>query len=60
MIIAQHPMAALAARLKRRAEAIGERRARELAREAHSAQWRDARALWPDVAADVAPDFAQD
>ncbi|MCU0946772.1 MAG: hypothetical protein MUF47_00760 [Porphyrobacter sp.] len=60
MITAQHPMAALAARLKRRAEVIGERRARELTREAHSAQWRDARALWPDFDADVDPNLAQD
>ena len=60
MIIAQHPMAALAARLKRRAEMLGERRARELVHDARSAQWRDARALWPDFAPDFAPDVAED
>jgi hypothetical protein len=52
MIIAHARMGALAARLKRRAAALAKRRARQITRPARAADWRDARALWPDFAED--------
>jgi hypothetical protein len=52
MITAQARITALGQRLKRRAEALALRRARQIASEARAADWRDARALWPDFAED--------
>lgn len=53
MIKAQPRMDALAARLKRRAEALAERRAHQIIRQARrSTDWRDARALWLDFTED--------
>lgn len=52
MITAQARMSALGQRLKRRAEALAERRARQIAQDARPAAWRDARVLWPDFTED--------
>jgi hypothetical protein len=52
MITAQARISALAMRLRRRAEALGQRRARAIVRDARPPNWRDARALWPDFAED--------
>lgn len=52
MIIAQHRMNALGQRLRRRAEAIAQQRARQITRNERAADWRDPRALWPDFAQD--------
>jgi uncharacterized protein YbjT (DUF2867 family) len=56
MIAARHT-GNLAARLKRRAEALALRRAHEMMHEARGVQWRDARVLWPDF---IQADFTGD
>lgn len=52
MIAARPTNHNLAARLRRHAEAVAERRARQIASDAKAADWRSADALWPDFGTD--------
>lgn len=52
MITAREASRDLATRLRRRAEALAKRRARDIAKEADARNWRDARKLWPDFTQD--------
>ncbi|MGY6638415.1 MAG: hypothetical protein ACXIUO_14895 [Erythrobacter sp.] len=52
MITAQARMSALGQRLRRRAQALAERRAQAIKREARPADWRNARSLWPGFGED--------